>query len=214
MPVGGSDLRTGEGLSGAFRPDEAAPGQVGYHVIPGGYPPLLPEPEEREGFQKFHTIIRRTVEQVSAGLPVALTVSDYTGHTCALWEEYFPGLRQMALEQCTWSMEQAVSARNEYLFVFKQLPKELYGALYRCINMEIPYEDVYLNCSVLPTETPLRFDSGSAAERTALVNLRLDWDHLVLMAETAPHWPVERLTEALSQACALEGWIFSDRTKK
>ena len=63
-----------------------------------------------------------TVEEVSAGLPVALTVSDYTGHTCALWEARFPELRQMALEQCRWFKEEEVGKGERHIFLFDRLP--------------------------------------------------------------------------------------------
>ncbi len=62
------------------------------------------------------------MEEVSAGLPVALTVSDYTGHTCALWEARFPELRQMALEQCRWFKEEEVGKGERHIFLFDRLP--------------------------------------------------------------------------------------------
>ena len=62
------------------------------------------------------------MEEVSAGLPVVLTVSDYTGHTCALWEARFPELRQMALEQCRWFKEEEVGKGERHIFLFDRLP--------------------------------------------------------------------------------------------
>ena len=141
------------------------------------------------------------MEEVSAGLPVALTVSDYTGHTCALWEARFPELRQMALEQCRWFKEEAVG-------------KGLYTSLYQCIQPEIPRADVYLNCSILKKEFPLHFDEGSTPEKSALLNLHVDWGHLVLIIQTAPDFPIKKLAKELADACEMEGRIFSGHTKR
>ena len=154
------------------------------------------------------------MEEVSAGLPVALTVSDYTGHTCALWEARFPELRQMALEQCRWFKEEKVDKGERHIFLFDRLPKGLYTSLYQCIHTEIPWADVYLNCSVLKKEVPLHFDEGSTLEKSALLNLHVDWGHLVLIIQTAPDFPIKKLTKALADACEMEGWIFSDHTKR
>ena len=201
-------------MPGEFRMEEANPSMTGFFGLPGGYGALAASSKQEKALNPFHTIVQHTVEEVSAELPVALTVSDYTGHTCTLWEERFPGLREMALEQCAWSMEQAVHEGKQYVFVFGQLPKELYEALYRCINMEIPCEDVYLNFSVLKKGMPLHFDGVSTPEKSALLNLHVDWGHLVLIIQAAPNYPTEKLTEALANACRVEGWTFSDHTKK
>ena len=101
------------------------------------------------------------MEEVSAGLPVALTVSDYTGHTCALWEARFPELRQMALEQCRWFKEEEVGKGE-----------------------------------------------------SALLNLHVDWGHLVLIIQTAPDFPIKKLAKELADACEMEGRIFSGHTKR
>lgn len=100
------------------------------------------------------------------------------------------------------------------MFAFDQLPKRLHEELYQCINMELPHEDIYLNCSVLAEETPLHFDAVPTMERSALLNPHVDWGHLVLIMQLAPSFPIEKLAEALADACKLEGWIFSDHTKK
>lgn len=80
--------------------------------------------------------------------------------------------------------------------------------------MELPHEDIYLNCSVLAEETPLHFDAVPTMERSALLNPHVDWGHLALIMQLAPSFPIEKLAEALADACKLEGWIFSDHTKK
>ncbi len=136
----------------------------------------------------------------------------YRTHLLPL-EECFSEWRKMALEQCAWSVEQAVYEGNQYVFVFGQLPKELYEILCRCINMEISGEDVYRNCSVLRKEMPLHFDGVSTPEEHAFLNLHVNWGHLVLVIRAAPDCPIEKLTEALANACMEEGWTFSDHTK-
>ena len=70
-----------------------------------------------------------------------------------------------------------------------RLPKGLYTSLYQCIQPEIPRADVYLNCSILKKEFPLHFDEGSTPEKSALLNLHVDWGHLVLIIQTAPDFP-------------------------
>lgn len=154
------------------------------------------------------------MEEVSAGLPVALTVSDYAGHTCALWEARFPELRQMALEQCRWFKEEEVGKGEKHIFLFDRLPKGLYTSLYQCIHTEIPWADVYLNCSILKKEFPLHFDEGSTLEKSALLNLHVDWGHLVLIIQTAPDFPIKKLAKELADACEMEGRIFSGHTKR
>ena len=72
------------------------------------------------------------------------------------------------------------------------------------------YEDVYLDCSILEKGTPLSFDAVSTPKKTALLNLHVDWDHLVLIIQTAPDYPAEKLKAALADACRLEGWTFSE----
>lgn len=150
------------------------------------------------------------MEEVSAGLPVALTVSDYTGHTCALWEARFPELRQMALEQCRWFKEEEVGKGERHIFLFDRLP-----AAQRI---------VYIALSVYPTrdspggclselfysekEFPLHFDEGSTPEKSALLNLHVDWGHLVLIIQTAPDFPIKKLAKELADACEMEGRIF------
>ena len=155
------------------------------------------------------------MEEVSAGLPVALTVSDYTGHTCALWEARFPELRQMALEQCRWFKEEEAKGKGIYFSLTGcRLPKGLYTSLYQCIQPEIPRADVYLNCSILKKEFPLHFDEGSTPEKSALLNLHVDWGHLVLIIQTAPDFPIKKLAKELADACEMEGRIFSGHTKR
>lgn len=70
------------------------------------------------------------------------------------------------------------------------------------------WADVYLNCSILKKEFPLHFDEGSTLEKSALLNLHVDWGHLVLIIQTAPDFPIKKLTKALADACEMEGWIF------
>lgn len=156
------------------------------------------------------------MEEVSAGLPVALTVSDYTGHTCALWEARFPELRQMALEQCRWFKEEEGAKGKGIYFSLTgcRLPKGLYTSLYQCIQPGIPRADVYLNCSILKKEFPLHFDEGSTPEKSALLNLHVDWGHLVLIIQTAPDFPIKKLAKELADACEMEGRIFSGHTKR
>ena len=159
-------------------------------------------------------IVQWVVEEVSAGLPVALIVSDHTGHACTLWEARFPELCQTALKQCRRLKEEEVDKGKRYIFLFDRLPKELYTSLYPCIHAEIPWADVYLNCSVLKKEFPPHFDGVSPLEKSALLILHVDWGHLVLIAQTAPDFPIKKLTKALADACELEDWIFSDHTKR
>ena len=119
-----NELRLGEFwlMSGEFRAEEATAGMTGSYGLPGGYGALAASAEQEEALRPFHAIVQRTVEEVSAGLPVALTVSDYTGHTCALWEARFPELRQMALEQCRWFKEEEVGKGERHIFLFDRLP--------------------------------------------------------------------------------------------
>ena len=211
-----NELRLGEFwlMSGEFRTEEAVAGMTGLYGIPGGYGALAASAEQEEALRPFHAIVQCTVEEVSAGLPVALTVLDYTGHTCALWEARFPGLRQMALEQCRWFKEEEVGKGKRHIFLFDRLPKGLYPSLYRCIHTEIPWADIYLNCSVLKKELPPRFDEVSTLEKSVLLNLHVDWGHLVLIMQTAPDFPTQKLIKALADACELESWTFSDHTKR
>ena len=162
-----NELRLGEFwlMPGEFRAEEATAGMTGSYGLPGGYGALAASAEQKEALCPFHAIVQRTVEEVSAGLPVALTVSDYTGHTCALWEARFPELRQMALEQCRWFKEEEVGKGERHIFLFDRLPKGLYTSLYQCIHTEIPWADVYLNCSILKKGFPLHFDEGSTWRR-------------------------------------------------
>ena len=74
--------------------------------------------------------------------------------------------------------------------------------------------DVYLNCSVLKKEFPLHFDEGSTLEKSALLNLHVDWGHLVLIIQTAPDFPIKKLAKELADACEMEGRIFSGHTKR
>jgi hypothetical protein len=199
-------------MPGEFRAEDALPGMVGLYGLPNGYR-ALGITSEREA-APFHTIVQYTVEQVSVGYPVALTVTDCTGDVCAREEAYLLELRQMALDQCVWSLEQTASTRKEYLFVFDQVPPKLYEALYRYVNVEHFHEDVYLNCSVLRKGTLHCFDTASAMEQAALLNLYVDWGHLVLIMQAAPDYPMEKLTAALTDSCKQANWIFSDRTKE
>ena len=210
------ELRFGEFwlMAGAFRAEDATDGMAGSYGLPGGYGALAASAGQEEALRPFHAIVQRTAEAVSAGLPVALTVSDYTGNTCALWQARFPKLRQMALEQCRWSKEEEAGNGRRYIFLFDRLPKGLYTSLYQCIHTEIPWADVYLNCSVLEKERPPHLEEVPAPEKRALVNLRVDWGHPVLIIQTAPDFPIKKLTKALADACELEGWIFSDHTKR
>ena len=201
-------------MPGAFRAEEATAGMMGSYGLPGGYGALAASAEQEEALRSFHAIVQRTVEEVSAGLPVALTVSDYAGHTCALWEARFPELRQMALEQCRWFKEEEVGKGEKHIFLFDRLPKGLYTSLYQCIHTEIPWADVYLNCSILKKEFPLHFDEGSTPEKSALLNLHVDWGHLVLIIQTAPDFPIKKLAKELADACEMEGRIFSGHTKR
>lgn len=89
-----------------------------------------------------------------------------------------------------------------------RLPKGLYTSLYQCIQPEIPRADVYLNCSILKKEFPLHFDEGSTPEKSALLNLHVDWGHLVLIIQTAPDFPIKKLAKELADACEMEGRIF------
>ena len=95
-----------------------------------------------------------------------------------------------------------------------RLPKGLYTSLYQCIQPEIPRADVYLNCSILKKEFPLHFDEGSTPEKSALLNLHVDWGHLVLIIQTAPDFPIKKLAKELADACEMEGRIFSGHTKR
>lgn len=95
-----------------------------------------------------------------------------------------------------------------------RLPKGLYTSLYQCIQPGIPRADVYLNCSILKKEFPLHFDEGSTPEKSALLNLHVDWGHLVLIIQTAPDFPIKKLAKELADACEMEGRIFSGHTKR
>ena len=90
----------------------------------------------------------------------------------------------------------------------------LYTSLYQCIQPGIPRADVYLNCSILKKEFPLHFDEGSTPEKSALLNLHVDWGHLVLIIQTAPDFPIKKLAKELADACEMEGRIFSGHTKR
>ena len=114
-----------------------------------------------------------------------------------MWEARFLELHQMALEQCRWFKEEEVGKGERHIFLFDRLPKGLYTSLYQCIQPEIPRADVYLNCSILKKEFPLHFDEGSTLEKSALLNLHVDWGHLVLIIQTAPDFPIKKLTKAL-----------------
>jgi len=81
-----------------------------------------------------------------------------------------------------------------------RLPKGLYTSLYQCIQPGIPRADVYLNCSILKKEFPLHFDEGSTPEKSALLNLHVDWGHLVLIIQTAPDFPIKKLAKELADA--------------
>ena len=197
-------------LPGDFRMDEAVPGMVGFYGLPGGWGGLTALPEQEKMLEPFHRIVLHTVEQISSGFPVALTVSDHTKHTCILWEEQFPALRRMAMEQSQFSLESTAHGGEQFLFVFDRLPIELHERLYQCINIELRYEDVYLDCSILKRGTSLCFDAVSTPKKTALLNLHVDWDHLVLIIQTAPDYPTEKLKAALADACRLEAWTFSE----
>ena len=61
---------------------------------------------------------------------------------------------------------------------------------------------------------PLHFDGVSTPEKSALLNLHVGWGHLVLIIQAAPNYPTEKLVAALANACRVEGWAFSDYTKK
>lgn len=200
-------------LPGDFRMDEAVPGMVGFYGLPGGWGGLTALHEQKKMLEPFHRIVLHTVEQISPGFPVALTVSDHTKHTCTLWEEQFPALRRMAMEQSQFSLESTAHGGEQFLFVFDRLPIELHERLYQCINIELRYGDVYLDCSILEKGTPLSFDAVSTPKKAAFLNLHVDWDHLVLIIQAAADYPVEKLKAALADACRLEGWTFSDAKK-
>lgn len=211
-----SELLPGEFwlLPGDFRMDEAIPGMAGFYGLPGGWGGLTPLPEQEKALEPFHQIVLHTVEQVISELPVALTISDHTKHTCTLWEEQFPALRRMAMDQSQFSQESTTHGGEQFLFVFDRLPKELHERLYQCINIELRYEDIYLDCSALKRGASLCFDAVSTLKKAALLNLHVDWDHLVLIIQAAPDYPAEKLKAALTDACRLEGWTLSDHTKK
>lgn len=59
----------------------------------------------------------------------------------------------------------------------------------------------YLNCSVLKKGIPLHFDGVSTPEKSALLNLHVDWGHLALIIQAAPDYPTEKLAEALANTC-------------
>ena len=60
-------------MPGEFRAEEATAGMTGSYGLPGGYGALAASAEQEEALRPFHAIVQRTVEEVSAGLPVALT---------------------------------------------------------------------------------------------------------------------------------------------
>ena len=57
-------------MPGAFRAEEATAGMMGSYGLPGGYGALAASAEQEEALRPFHAIVQRTVEEVSAGLPV------------------------------------------------------------------------------------------------------------------------------------------------
>lgn len=181
---------------------------TGSYGLPGGYGALAASAEQKEALRPFHTIVQPTVKEVSAELPVDLTAADYPGYTCALWKTRFPELRQMALEQCRWFKEEEVGNVERHIFLFDGLPKELYTLLYQCIHTEIPWADVYLNYSVLKKEFPPHFEVGSTLEKSALVNLHVDWGDLVLIVQTAPDFPSKSASKCLQTRVSWKAGFF------
>ncbi len=71
-------------MPGEFRVEEATAGMTGLYGLPGRYGALAASTGREEALRLFHAIVQHTVDEVSTELPVALTVSDDTGHNCAL----------------------------------------------------------------------------------------------------------------------------------
>ena len=125
------ELRLGEFwlMPGEFRAEEATAGMTGSYGLPGGYGALAASAEQEEALRPFHAIVQRTVEEVSAGLPVALTVSDYTGHTCALWR---------AFQNCAkWRWNSAVGSKKRRWAKGKSIYFSLTGCPKDCIHRSI-----------------------------------------------------------------------------
>lgn len=201
-------------MRGEFRWNEAVDGRIGYYVIPGGFAPLLPGPDQAVEFQRFHTIICRTIEQLGWENPIAVTLEDRSQHNLEVWNQLFPSLKQVAMKECQSFLEDRSPNDNRYLFVFEQLSVQFHEELYRCINMDMPYEDIDLTYSVLPRDSALDFSTIQEVKDMALLNLYLDWDHLVFVIQAAPNYPIEKFAEQLANACMVGGWTFSDHTKK
>lgn len=201
-------------LSGDFRADEASSGMMGFYCIPGGYEPLTASPEQMAELEKFHAIVRHTIEQLSQGASVAVEVWDCTYNRCQAWEAQFPALRQMALEQCVSFQEDIVNGRKRYWFVFERLPQQFHEKIYQSVNMDIPYEDIYLTYSVLTQNVSLSPNINPISSENVVLNLCIDWDHLAFILQTASDYPMKRIINALSAACALENWAFYNYTKE
>ena len=124
-----NELRLGEFwlMPGEFRAEEATAGMTGSYGLPGGYGALAASAEQEEALRPFHAIVQRTVEEVSAGLPVALTVSD-SPVPCG----------RRAFQNCAkWRWNSAVGSKKRRWAKGKSIYFSLTGCPKDCIHRSI-----------------------------------------------------------------------------
>jgi hypothetical protein len=51
-------------------------------------------------------------------------------------------------------------------------------------------------------------------EKAALLDLYVDWDHLVFIIQAAASYPKETLSAALAEVCGEAGWALVERVEE
>jgi len=197
---------------GDFRGDEMISEMKGYYVLPGGYEGLTVSSKRTEAWAAFHEIVLSAIENIAQGYAVALMVQDYEQQGKRESRERINLLKNLACSQSKFYLKEETDSGENLLFIYNQLPKQVYKELYQYINMDFPHESIYLICSILKN-LPERIDSIQEIKKSALLNWYIDEAHLVLRFQAAPQFPLQKIKAAIKNGCDSREWRFFDQTK-
>ncbi|WP_369281982.1 hypothetical protein [Oscillibacter sp. GMB15532] len=191
---------------GDFRISEALPEFVRYYGIPTFfYEKNVSEQEKNE--EKFRRIVGNAIKCLLKGNSSMLLIEDRSQRSAGLWTDEMPKFKEMALSEGGTLLEAHDSLCGRYLFTFTLMPDLFFEKIYHLFNGDCRYQSIYVTYSVLGKSVQEGADLASFKKAT-LLNMYIDNDHPVLIIQAAPQYPLKKISDALSAACQLEGWIF------
>lgn len=193
--------------SGVFRDWYADISKLSFYVLPSFFTnsiyPYANTPQQISFYRFVQALINALFQEHSA----AVIIDDLSRSNVR--KEQFVALKQQAL--CCGGMlfEEQYEHYDSFAFVFSSCPSSfLEQALHWYAHSA--HADAVVRYALLTEKHP-SFCSLSEIASASTLNLLIDELHPVIVLQTAPKYPIERIINALRATCATEGWTLCNR---